>query len=89
MRKAFEDCTCCSTSICKFWHWGFGTWVKWCVQKLWKWAWNEQNPSGKAAANIVPQHWQPNSGLLMANDVSGVHLEESVPCIALSKMIHM
>nr|XP_023929204.1 topless-related protein 3-like isoform X1 [Quercus suber]XP_023929206.1 topless-related protein 3-like isoform X3 [Quercus suber]POE89703.1 topless-related protein 3 [Quercus suber] len=55
------------------------------VQKLWKWTRNEQNPSGKATANVVPQHWQPNSGLLMANDVSGVNLEESVPCIALSK----
>ncbi|XP_065626622.1 topless-related protein 3-like [Quercus suber] len=55
------------------------------VQKLWKWARNEQNPNGKATANIVPQYWQPNSGLLMANDVSGVILEESVPCIALSK----
>ncbi|KAF3958529.1 hypothetical protein CMV_016582 [Castanea mollissima] len=48
------------------------------VQKLWQWARNEQNPSGKATANVVPQHWQPNSGLLMANDVSGVNLEESV-----------
>nr|POE86133.1 cyclin-l1-1 [Quercus suber] len=41
--------------------------------------------SRKATANVVPQHWQPNSGLLMANDVSGVNLEESVPCVALSK----
>ncbi|KAL3538214.1 hypothetical protein ACH5RR_001580 [Cinchona calisaya] len=55
------------------------------VQKLWKWARNEQNPGGKATANLVPQHWQPNSGLLMNNDVSGVNLEEAVPCIALSK----
>ncbi|KAK6288587.1 hypothetical protein POUND7_000128 [Theobroma cacao] len=55
------------------------------VQKLWKWPRNEQNPSGKATANVVPQHWQPNSGLLMTNDVSGVNLEEAVPCIALSK----
>ncbi|WCJ42998.1 TOPLESS-related 3 [Euphorbia peplus] len=55
------------------------------VQKLWKWSRNEQNPSGKATASAVPQHWQPNSGLLMANDVSGVNLEEAVPCIALSK----
>ncbi|CDP17223.1 unnamed protein product [Coffea canephora] len=55
------------------------------VQKLWKWVRNEQNPSGKATANLVPQHWQPNSGLLMTNDVSGVNLEEAVPCIALSK----
>ena len=39
----------------------------------------------KATANVVPQHWQPNSGLLMTNDVSGVNLEEAVPCIALSK----
>ncbi|KAA8545214.1 hypothetical protein F0562_019998 [Nyssa sinensis] len=55
------------------------------IQKLWKWVRNEQNPSGKATANVVPQHWQPNSGLLMTNDVSGVNLEEAVPCIALSK----
>lgn len=55
------------------------------VQKLWKWTRNEQNPSGKATANVVPQHWQPNSGLLMSNDVSGVNLDEAVPCIALSK----
>ncbi|KAL4341350.1 hypothetical protein GQ457_08G009520 [Hibiscus cannabinus] len=54
------------------------------VQKLWKWLRNEQNPSGKATANVVPHHWQPNSGL-MTNDVIGVNLEEAVPCIAVSK----
>ncbi|KAL5135926.1 Topless-related protein 3 [Glycine soja] len=55
------------------------------VQKLWKWARSEQNPNGKATASVVPQHWQPNSGLLMTNDVAGVNLDEAVPCIALSK----
>ncbi|XP_031402100.1 topless-related protein 3-like [Punica granatum] len=55
------------------------------VQKLWKWARNEQNPNGKATASVVPQHWQPSSGQLMSNDVTGVNLEEAVPCIALSK----
>ncbi|XP_057496722.1 topless-related protein 3-like [Actinidia eriantha] len=55
------------------------------IQKLWKWVRSEQNPSGKATANVVPQHWQPNSGLLMTNDVTGVNIEEAVPCIALSK----
>ncbi|KAF7817952.1 topless-related protein 3-like [Senna tora] len=55
------------------------------IQKLWKWTRNEQNPTGKATASVVPQHWQPNSGLLMTNDTSGVNLEEAVPCIALSK----
>ncbi|KAL8553899.1 hypothetical protein ACS0TY_002242 [Phlomoides rotata] len=55
------------------------------IQKLWKWVRNEQNPTGKATASVTPQHWQPNSGLLMTNDVSGVNLEEAVPCIALSK----
>ncbi|KAL6293086.1 hypothetical protein ACE6H2_001228 [Prunus campanulata] len=54
------------------------------VQKLWKWSRNEQNPSGKATASVVPQHWQPNSGLLMTNDVPE-NFEEAVPCIALSK----
>ncbi|XP_047322249.1 protein TPR1-like isoform X2 [Impatiens glandulifera] len=55
------------------------------VQKLWKWGRSEQNPSGKATANVVPQQWQPNSGLLMANDVLGVNIDEAAPCIALSK----
>ncbi|KAI4295197.1 hypothetical protein MLD38_040576 [Melastoma candidum] len=55
------------------------------IQKLWKWARNEQNPTGKATTNVVPQHWQPSSGLVMSNDVAGVLLEEVVPCIALSK----
>ncbi|XP_019441183.1 PREDICTED: topless-related protein 3-like isoform X2 [Lupinus angustifolius] len=55
------------------------------IQKLWKWARSEQNPTGKATASVVPQHWQPNNGLLMTNDISGVNLEEAVPCIALSK----
>ncbi|XP_057423217.1 topless-related protein 3-like [Lotus japonicus] len=55
------------------------------IQKLWKWARNEHNPTGKATASVVPQQWQPNSGLLMTNDISGVNLEEAVPCIALSK----
>ncbi|KAE8677766.1 Protein TOPLESS [Hibiscus syriacus] len=55
------------------------------VQKLWKWSRSDQNPSGTATANVAPQHWQPNSGLLMTNDITGVNLEEAVPCIALSK----
>ncbi|GAB2211621.1 hypothetical protein Drorol1_Dr00024945 [Drosera rotundifolia] len=55
------------------------------VQKLWKWARNEHNPTGRATTNAVPQHWQPSNGVLMTNDVSNVNLEESVPCIALSK----
>ncbi|XP_010921588.1 protein TPR1 isoform X1 [Elaeis guineensis] len=55
------------------------------VQRLWKWSRSEQNPSGKATASVVPQHWQPNSGLLMTNDVSDTNPEEAVPCIALSK----
>ncbi|THU43854.1 hypothetical protein C4D60_Mb02t01190 [Musa balbisiana] len=55
------------------------------IQRLWKWSRNEQNPSGKATASVVPQHWQPNSGLLMTNDASDTNSEEAVPCIALSK----
>ncbi|ONK59999.1 uncharacterized protein A4U43_C08F13140 [Asparagus officinalis] len=47
------------------------------VQRLWKWSRSEQNPTGK--------HWQPNSGLLMTNDVSDTKPEGVVPCIALSK----
>ncbi|KAK1580851.1 hypothetical protein Q3G72_000665 [Acer saccharum] len=55
------------------------------IQKLWKWPRNDQNPSGKATASVIRQHWLPNSGLIMTNDISGVNLEEAVPCIALSK----
>ncbi|TXG65242.1 hypothetical protein EZV62_006517 [Acer yangbiense] len=55
------------------------------IQKLWKWPRNDQNPRGKATASVVPQHWLPESGLIMTNDISGVNLEEAVPCIALSK----
>ncbi|XP_077217768.1 protein TPR1-like isoform X2 [Tasmannia lanceolata] len=55
------------------------------IQKLWKWSRSEQNPSGKATASVVPQHWQPNSGLLMTNVVSDTEPEKCVPCIALSK----
>ncbi|KAK7277978.1 hypothetical protein RJT34_22999 [Clitoria ternatea] len=55
------------------------------IQKLWKWVRNEQNPIGKATASVVPPLWQPNSGLVMTNDISGVNLEDAVPCIALSK----
>ncbi|KAJ0009678.1 hypothetical protein Pint_32974 [Pistacia integerrima] len=54
------------------------------VQKLWKWGRSEQNPGGKATASVVPQHWHPSNGLLMANDVPE-NSEEAVPCIALSK----
>lgn len=54
------------------------------IQKLWKWSRNDQNPSGKATTTVVPQHWQPPSGLLMTNDVPDGS-EEPVPCIALSK----
>nr|GMD23121.1 topless-related protein 3 isoform X2 [Ipomoea batatas] len=55
------------------------------IQKLWKWPNNEQNPTGKATANSAPQHWQPNSGLVMINDVVDVNLEKVVPCIDLYK----
>ncbi|PWA73375.1 WUS-interacting protein 2 [Artemisia annua] len=38
-----------------------------------------------ATANIVPQLWQPASGILMTNVVSDTNPEEAVPCFALSK----
>lgn len=46
---------------------------------------HELNPSGKATASIPPQHWQPNSGLQMINDITDTDPEEAVPCVALSK----
>ncbi|KAM7508215.1 hypothetical protein LguiA_018668 [Lonicera macranthoides] len=55
------------------------------VHKLWKWQRNERNPSGKATANVVPQLWQPASGILMTNDISDSSSEDAVPCFALSK----
>ncbi|XP_031122753.1 topless-related protein 3-like isoform X2 [Ipomoea triloba] len=44
--------------------------------KLWKLSYNKQNPSRK--------NWQPNTGTPTINDVPGVNLEETVPCIAVS-----
>ncbi|KAK9060713.1 hypothetical protein SSX86_021419 [Deinandra increscens subsp. villosa] len=55
------------------------------VHKLWKWQRNDRNSSGKATANVVPQLWQPTSGILMTNVISDTNPEEAVPCFALSK----
>ncbi|KAB1199378.1 Topless-related protein 4 [Morella rubra] len=55
------------------------------VHKLWKWQRNDRNLSGKATASVVPQLWQPPSGILMTNDVGETNPEEAVPCFALSK----
>nr|KAJ0202906.1 hypothetical protein LSAT_V11C500262900 [Lactuca sativa] len=56
------------------------------VHKLWKWQRNDRNSSGKATANVVPQLWQPTSGILMTNVISdATNPEEAVPCFALSK----
>ncbi|XP_071737204.1 topless-related protein 4-like isoform X1 [Rutidosis leptorrhynchoides] len=55
------------------------------VHKLWKWQRNDRSSSGKATANIVPQLWQPTSGILMTNDISDTNPEDSISCFALSK----
>ncbi|KAE8711916.1 Topless-related protein 3 [Hibiscus syriacus] len=54
------------------------------VQKLWKCSRSEQNTSGKVTASIIPQLWQPNTGLVMSNDVP-YNSENAVPCLALAK----
>ncbi|KAG5555903.1 hypothetical protein RHGRI_006526 [Rhododendron griersonianum] len=53
--------------------------------RLWRRYSSINNQSGMATASVVPQQWQPASGLAMTNDVTGVNLEEAVPCMALSK----
>ncbi|KAI3722226.1 hypothetical protein L2E82_33257 [Cichorium intybus] len=55
------------------------------VHKLWKWQRTDNNSTGKATAIVIPQLWQPTSGILMTNDVSGANPEDAVPCFALSK----
>lgn len=55
------------------------------VHKLWKWQRNDRNPTTKATASVVPQLWQPPSGILMTNDVNDTNPEDAVPCFALSK----
>ncbi|KAG6662498.1 topless-related protein 4-like isoform X3 [Carya illinoinensis] len=55
------------------------------VHKLWKWQRNDRNLTGKATASVVPQLWQPPSGILMTNDVSETNPDDAVPCFALSK----
>ncbi|XP_024965488.1 topless-related protein 4-like isoform X2 [Cynara cardunculus var. scolymus] len=55
------------------------------VHKLWKWQRNDRNTTGKATASVLPQLWQPNSGILMTNDTSETNPEDAVSCFALSK----
>ncbi|KAH9322316.1 hypothetical protein KI387_016955, partial [Taxus chinensis] len=55
------------------------------VHKLWKWQRNERNSIGKATASVLPQLWQPASGILMTNDINDSNPEDAVPCFALSK----
>ncbi|XP_076912399.1 topless-related protein 4-like isoform X2 [Bidens hawaiensis] len=55
------------------------------VHKLWKWPRNDRSSTGKATANVIPQLWQPASGILMTNDISDTNPEDAVPCFALSK----
>ncbi|XP_031479971.1 topless-related protein 1-like [Nymphaea colorata] len=55
------------------------------IHLLWKWQRSDRNTSGKATASILPQLWQPPSGMMMTNDVTDVNPEEAVPCFALSK----
>ncbi|KAM0933886.1 putative transcription factor WD40-like family [Dioscorea sansibarensis] len=52
---------------------------------LWKWPRNERHLSGKATASVVPQLWQPPSGIIMTNEITDINPEEAVPCFALSK----
>ncbi|XP_024935003.2 protein TOPLESS isoform X1 [Ziziphus jujuba] len=55
------------------------------IHLLWKWQRNDRNSAGKATASVLPQLWQPTSGILMTNDVADTNPEEAVPCFALSK----
>ncbi|KAK0571561.1 hypothetical protein LWI29_018147 [Acer saccharum] len=55
------------------------------IHKLWKWQRNDRNSTGKATTSVVPQLWQPPSGILMTNDISDTNPEDAVPCFALSK----
>lgn len=55
------------------------------INELLLWRDSNHHCHFQATASVVPHHWIPNSGLLMTNDVTGVNLDEAVPCIALSK----
>ncbi|XP_039166201.1 topless-related protein 4 isoform X2 [Eucalyptus grandis] len=55
------------------------------VHKLWKWQRSDRNLTGRATTSVVPQLWQPPSGILMTNDISDTNPEDAVPCFALSK----
>nr|GEW41782.1 topless-related protein 4-like isoform X1 [Tanacetum cinerariifolium] len=54
------------------------------VHKLWKWPKNDRNTSGKANARLLPQLWQPTSGILMTNSISDTNPEDSIACFTLS-----
>ncbi|PWA72233.1 WUS-interacting protein 2 [Artemisia annua] len=55
------------------------------VHKLWKWPKSDRNTSGKATTSMLPQLWQPTSGILMTNDISDTNPEDSIACFTLSK----
>nr|KYP56781.1 Vegetative incompatibility protein HET-E-1 [Cajanus cajan] len=55
------------------------------IHLLWKWQRSDRNSSGKATASVLPQLWQPSSGILMTNDITDSNTEDAVPCFALSK----
>ncbi|XP_078434673.1 topless-related protein 2-like [Wolffia australiana] len=54
------------------------------IPRLWKWAQNEQNPSGKATASEAPTQFQPASDILMTNDKPECESETATPCMAIS-----
>ncbi|KAD3067942.1 hypothetical protein E3N88_35822 [Mikania micrantha] len=53
------------------------------VHKLWKWPKSDHNSTGKATASVAPQLWQPTSGIMMTNDISGTSAKDSIACFAL------
>lgn len=55
------------------------------VHKLWKWQRNDRNIQSKATSSVLPQLWQPPSGIVMTNDAGDTNPEDVVPCFALSK----
>ncbi|KAI3521224.1 hypothetical protein L1887_10685 [Cichorium endivia] len=55
------------------------------VHKLWKWQRTDQNTDANATTSAPPDLWQPSSGILMTNDIRDANLEDTIPCLALSR----
>ncbi|CAI8590152.1 unnamed protein product [Vicia faba] len=53
-------------------------------KKMWKWTPDELNPTGKATASVVPEHWSPINGIRLTDEFPTT-CDSETPCLDISK----